>query len=143
VPGLGIVVTLVTLTLVGFLSSNVLGATLVELSERLLKRVPLVTLIYTSIKDLIDAFVGERRRFAEPVSVQLSADGSVRALGFVTRKRLDALGMPEYVAVYFPQSYNFAGNLVLVPANSVTPLAVSSSEVMTFVVSGGISGFGV
>ena len=68
--------------------------------------------------------------------------GGVRILGFVTRDALHALGMPEHVAVYFPQSYNFAGQLLVVPRDHVEILDVPSSEVMTFIVSGGISGFG-
>ena len=143
VPGLGLLVTMVTVTLVGFLSSNVIGGTLVDLGEQVLKKVPLVALIYSSIKDLIDAFVGEKRRFDQPVSVALSADGGLRALGFVTRRNLTVLGLHGHVAVYFPQSYNFAGNLVLVPAASVTPVDVPSAELMTFIVSGGVSGLGV
>lgn len=143
VPGLGILVTIATVTLVGFLSSNVIGSTFVDLGEQALKKVPLVALIYSSIKDLIDAFVGEKRRFDQPVSVALSGDGQLRALGFVTRRDLTALGLHGHVAVYFPQSYNFAGNLVLVPAVSVNPVDVPSSELMTFIVSGGVSGLGV
>jgi uncharacterized membrane protein len=142
-PGLGILVTMVAVTLVGFLSSNVIGGTFVDLGEQMLKKVPLVALIYSSIKDLIDAFVGEKRRFDQPVSVALSSDGTLRALGFVTRRNLTALGLHGHVAVYFPQSYNFAGNLVLVPASAVTPVDVPSAELMTFVVSGGVSGLGV
>src|SRR5690606_15495391 len=83
-----------------------------------------------------------KRRFDQPVSVGLDKEGSIRGLGFVTRKDLAALGLPEHVAVYFPQSYNFAGNVVLVPLTSVTPLTVGSGELMTFIVSGGISGLG-
>ena len=143
IPGLGLLVTVIALTLVGFLSSNVIGSTFVGLGEQLVKKVPLVALIYSSIKDLIDAFVGEKRRFDQPVSVALNSDGSMRALGFVTRRNLSALGLHDHVAVYFPQSYNFAGNLVLVPASSVANIDVPSSELMTFVVSGGVSGLGV
>lgn len=143
VPGLGLLVTFVAVTLVGFLSSNVIGSTFVDLGEQLLRKVPLVALIYSSIKDLIDAFVGEKRRFDQPVSVALTPDGNLKALGFVTRRNLTALGYHGHVAVYFPQSYNFAGNLVLVPASSVTPVDVSSAELMTFIVSGGVSGLGV
>src|SRR5690606_31138756 len=127
VPGLGLLVTFVAVTLVGFLSSNVIGSTFVDLGEQLLRKVPLVALIYSSIKDLIDAFVGEKRRFDQPVSVSLTPDGNLKALGFVTRRNLTALGYHGHVAVYFPQSYNFAGNLVLVPASSVTPVDVSSA----------------
>lgn len=142
-PGLGLLVTFVAVTLVGFLSSNVIGSTFVGLGEQLVRKVPFVALIYSSIKDLIDAFVGDKRRFDQPVSVAISPDGSLKALGFVTRHNLTALGLHGHVAVYFPQSYNFAGNLVLVPATSVTAVEVSSAELMTFIVSGGVSGLGI
>jgi uncharacterized membrane protein len=102
-----------------------------------------VKLVYSSIKDLINAFVGERKSFDKPVLVRLSPDDSVRALGFVTREALASLGLPEHVAVYFPQSYNFAGNLLIVPHDAIQPLSVSSGELMTFIVSGGVSGLGV
>lgn len=143
IPGLGVVVTVLIVGLVGFLSSNVIGSGVVETAERFLGRVPFVKLVYSSIKDLFNAFVGDKKNFDKPVLVQLTADARVRALGFVTRDGLVGLGMPEHVAVYFPQSYNFAGNLLIVPREVVEPLSASSGEVMTFVVSGGVSGFGV
>jgi uncharacterized membrane protein len=142
VPGLGFVIAVLAVTLIGFLTSNVVGRAGVELTDRLFRQLPLVKLLYTSIKDLLGAFVGERRKFDRPVSVALSPDGALRALGFVTRQDLPSLGSPEFVAVYFPQSYNFAGNLLLVAKGRLAALPLPSAEVMTFVVSGGISGFG-
>jgi uncharacterized membrane protein len=141
IPGLGLVVTLAVITFVGFLSSNVIGHTLVEEFERLIAKLPLTKLVYSSIKDLMGAFVGDRKRFDRPVSVSLTSDGAVRALGFVTREALGFLGMHRHLAVYFPQSYNFAGNLVLVPSERVEPLDTNSAELMTFIVSGGVSGY--
>jgi uncharacterized membrane protein len=143
IPGLGLVATLVLITLIGIGTSNVVGRTLVDLADALFGRLPLVKLVYTSIKDLVDAFVGDKRRFDVPVAVTLSPDSGARALGFVTRDGLGRLGMPDSVAVYFPQSYNFAGYLLLVPRSRVEPLDVPASEVMTFIISGGISGFGI
>lgn len=143
VPGLGVIATLGFITLVGFLSSNVIGSTVVGFAERMLGKVPLVKLIYSSLKDLIDAFVGERKRFDTPVAVRFSKDSPIRGLGFVTRRDLSCLGYPGHVAVYFPQSYNFAGNVVVVPTQLVERLDVPSGELMTFVVSGGVSGLGV
>ena len=143
VPGLGLVLTLALVGLVGFSSSNVIGRGILESTEHFLKRVPFVKLVYTSIKDLIDAFVGDKKSFDKPVLLRVSADTRARLLGFVTRDGLYGLGMPDYVSVYIPQSYNFAGNLVLVPREWIEPVEASSSEVMTFIVSGGVSGFGV
>jgi uncharacterized membrane protein len=88
----------------------------------------------------MSAFVGPERRFDRPVIVDLSPGGGVRAIGFVTRDSLAAYGLADSVAVYFPQAYNFAGQLVVVPRAAVKAIDVPSADVMTFVVSGGISG---
>jgi len=143
IPGLGLVVTLTLITLIGVLTSNVVGRSVVELADGLLGRLPLVKLVYTSIKDLVSAFVGDKRRFDVPVAVTLSPGSGARLLGFVTRDNLGRLGMPDLVAVYCPQSYNFAGYLLLVPRGQIEILQLPAAEVMTFVVSGGVSGFGV
>ncbi|HEV8244909.1 MAG TPA: DUF502 domain-containing protein [Polyangiaceae bacterium] len=142
VPGLGLLITLSLLTVIGFLTSNVIGRSAVDFADRVLQRLPLIKLVYNSLKDLVGAFVGDKRSFDRPVAVRLSAESSLRVLGFVTRDVLNGLKLPDHVAVYFPQSYNFAGYLLIAPRELVEPLEVSSSELMTFIVSGGISGFG-
>jgi uncharacterized membrane protein len=108
-------------------------------AEQVLGRLPLVKLLYGSMRDLVNAFVGEKKSFDRPVAVTLLAGSGLRALGFVTKDAL-SLGSEELCAVYFPQSYNFAGNLLLVPRAQVEPLGVSGSDLMAFVVSGGVSG---
>lgn len=140
IPGLGFALTLVLITAVGALASNVGGKRLVGVPERLLTRLPLVKLIYTSVRDLMAALVGERKRFNRPVVASLSADGSVKAFGFVTREDLSHFGLREHVAVYFPQSINFAGQLAILPRERVLPLDVQPSELLPFIVSGGIAG---
>jgi len=143
VPGLGFVITLGLITLVGFLTSSVIGSSVVEFTEHFMRRLPLVKLLYSSIKDLISAFMGQRATFNHPVTFQLSAESDIKALGFITRQSLAKLDLPGHVAVYLPQSYNVAGNLLLVPAERVQPVNVPTSEIVTFLVSGGISGLGV
>jgi uncharacterized membrane protein len=142
VPGLGFAVTIVLITLVGFLGSNLLTRSLVGLVERVLTRLPFVRLLYTSTKDLLNAFVGERRRFDKPVLVRLYPGVGARALGFVTQESLTRLGLTGHVAVYLPQSYNFAGQLLVVPAAEVERLPGESSDVMAFIVSGGVTALG-
>jgi uncharacterized membrane protein len=139
VPGAGFVVTIAAITLVGFLGSTILWSQFEGALEAVLDRLPFVRLLYSSTKDLLNAFVGEKRRFDSPVLVSLSADGAVRTFGFITQRSLGALGLAADVAVYFPQSYNFAGQLVVVPAARVAPLSAPSSEVLAFIVSGGVT----
>ena len=142
VPGAGFVATLLLITLVGFLASTLLTrslSALLAVIERAIGRLPFLRLLYTSTKDLLNAFVGEQRRFDRPVLVALGADSAVRVLGFVTQPSLSGLRLADHVAVYLPQSYNFAGNLLVVPAASVTPVAIESATAMAFVVSGGVT----
>jgi uncharacterized membrane protein len=143
IPGLGLVITVTFVTLVGFFSSSVIGRTVLDFTERILRGVPLVKLLYNSIKDLVGTFVGSKKGTNRPVKVRISTDLDCFVLGFVTREAVAELGSTDHVAVYFPQSYNFAGNLVLVPRKLIEPLDLPSSELMTFIVSGGVSGLGV
>jgi uncharacterized membrane protein len=143
IPGAGLLITLLLVTLVGAFTSNVVGRSIFDAADRQLKRLPLVKLIYTSIKDLIDAFMGDKKSFNRPVAVTLNPGSGLKALGFITRDGLSALDLPLHVAVYFPQSYNFAGYLAVVPREQVEALEVNSAELMTFIISGGVSGLGV
>lgn len=137
---LGIAASITVITFVGMLASNFLGYRIVALMERLVDRLPLVKLLYGSIKDVLGAFVGDKKSFDHPVVVSLTGDDHAKVVGFVTRKSMDFLGVEDHVAVYLPQSYNFAGNLILFPADQVKPLTAPSGDVMTFLVSGGVSG---
>jgi len=139
IPGLGLVVTLGLLTLLGFLASSVVGTRVISEIEKSLQGVPLIKILYNAIKDLIGAFVGNKKSFNRPVAVRLPGS-EVFMFGFATRDALQVPGFEGHVAVYFPQSYNFAGNVLVVPRASVQPLEVRSSEAMTFIVSGGVSG---
>jgi uncharacterized membrane protein len=138
-PGAGFVATVAVITLVGFLGSSFLTRSAVGFLERAMSRLPFVRLVYGSTKDLLNAFVGEKRRFDKPVLVRLFPGGNARALGFVTQETLALLGMAEHVSVYLPQSYNFAGQLLVFPVSDVEPLVAPSSEVMAFIVSGGVT----
>ena len=140
VPGIGFILTIGMLVLVGRLASNVFFRGALGSLEKVLTRTPFVKLVYTSLKDLIEAFMGEKKRFDQPVLVTLIPGGHAAAIGFVTRQNLDLLGLEDRVAVYFPQSYNFAGNLLIVPRSQIRPLHADSVDIMTFIVSGGVSG---
>jgi len=140
VPGVGLAATISLITLVGFLAGNFATRWVFRSLDGLLVRVPFVKLIYSSLRDLMDAFVGDRKRFGTPVRVFLDQGGGVAVLAFQTRDNLSPIGLPDHVAVYFPQSYNFAGNVFAVPRSRVEILDVDSTMVMTFIVSGGVTG---
>lgn len=138
-PGVGVAVMFVSIVLIGALATNFVGRRLVLLTDRVFARAPLVRLIYASIKDLLEAFVGDKKRFDKPVAVSLTESGDVRTLGFVTQEDLSFLSLEGSVAVYLPFSYSMAGSLVIVPAARVQRLETDSASVMALVVSGGVS----
>lgn len=138
IPGIGILMVIALITFMGYMASLFFAKPIFDWFERGLVSIPLVNLIYTSIKDLMGAFVGDKKKFSSPVKVQLS-DTFIR-LGFITQDDMSVVGEPDMVAVYFPHSYNVSGNVFLVPKDKVTPLiGVKSSDVMKFMVSGGVS----
>ncbi len=142
-PGLGLAiavpVTLVGITLIGMLASNFVGRKLFELVDRLFARMPLIKLLYSSLKDFIGACAGEKKSFDKPVVAELLPGGPLAA-GFITRESLEMLGLADHVAVYFPHSYNFSGYVLMLPSAKVRPVEVDSAEVMAFIVSGGVTG---
>jgi uncharacterized membrane protein len=140
IPGVGFLATILIITLTGFLVSNFLTKKLLLLFDRFMSRLPLVKLLYGSIKDLLNAFAGEKKSFNCPVLARLGSDSNAYVLGFVTCDSLEKFGLSEYISVYVPQSYNFAGQLLVFPRDQVRPLDTASSELMTFIVSGGVAG---
>jgi uncharacterized membrane protein len=138
-PGVGVAVMFVSIIIIGALASNFVGRRLLALTDTIFARAPLVRIIYASIKDLLEAFVGDKKRFDKPVTVSLTEDGGLKTLGFVTQEDLGFLGLPNSVAVYLPFSYSMAGSLVIVPAERVQRLETDSASIMALVVSGGVS----
>ncbi|HET7631318.1 MAG TPA: DUF502 domain-containing protein [Gemmatimonadaceae bacterium] len=139
IPGVGFVVTIALIILVGIAAQTFAARALSTGLDALFEKLPFVRLLYSSTRDLLNAFVGEHRRFDKPVLVTLGGGTGARVFGFVTQESLDMFGVSDSAAVYVPQSYNFAGNLIVFPVSHITPLAVESSRVMAFIVSGGVT----
>lgn len=139
-PGLGLAAAIVAITLVGALASNLVTKSLIATADHFLGRLPFVRLLYTSLKDLLNAFVGEQRRFNRPVRARIGeGDAQVYLLGFVTADTLEHLGLPGQVAVYVPFSYSVAGHVLILPTDRVEPVAVDAADAMAFIVSGGVT----
>lgn len=140
IPGLGLLTLLAIITFVGWLGTTFLYEPLAEIGEELLQRIPFLKTLYGAVKDLVEALVGNKRKFDRPVLVRLGDAMSVERVGFITQTDLSHLGVgPEKVAVYLPHAFNWSGNLYIVPAANVTPLDARAADVMKFVVSGGVS----
>jgi uncharacterized membrane protein len=139
IPGLGIVGVVVVILIAGVLVTNVITDPIKLWFNRWLNRLPLFKFLYSSIKDLTEAFVGEEKKFNEPVLVEVNEFG-LKKIGFLVQKDLTSLNLSGEVAVYFPYSYSFAGQVVIISSDKVKPIDKSAADMMKFVISGGVSG---
>lgn len=139
--GLGVIIIVAAITLVGYITSILFFKTATDWFDHLINKIPFVKLIYSSIKDLLGAFVGDKKKFDKPVLVLINKDNQLYRIGFITQNDLTSLGLVDMVVVYFPQSYAFAGDHFVVPKDNIRPLDVPGPVAMKFIVSGGVSGF--
>jgi uncharacterized membrane protein len=139
-PGVSLVIVIMLITMLGFIGSFLISSPVIRFFEKILEKTPLVNIVYTSIKDLVNAFTGEKSKFTKPVLVKFDKNIEAYKPGFVTDESLEKFGNSNLVAVYMPHSYNFSGNVFLVPKENVKRLDVSSVEFMKYIVSAGVSG---
>lgn len=141
IPGMGILIMVAVITILGYVGSKLMFSNLLDLLDDLLSKVPFIKIVYTSVKDFIEAFVGDKKKFTEAVMVEVSSSG-VCKLGFITQKDLTKLGIEGYIAVYFPLSYALTGEMYVVPKDKVKPITANSADLMKFIVSGGVTELG-
>jgi uncharacterized membrane protein len=141
IPGLGLIIVTSLITMIGYLASTYMAKPVFELMEELIMEVPLISMIYSSIKDLLAAFVGDKKKFNQPVLVEMQEGSELYKVGFMTQEDMSIMGHADKVAVYLPHSYNFSGNLYIVPRIRIRLLNLPSGDVMKFIVSGGVSGY--
>ena len=123
----------------GWLVPFLIKTPLVQFAQRIINSTPIVGIIYSSVKDLMSAFVGKNRKFGTPVLVSMDNEDVMHRLGFVTQESLSHLGIEDMVSVYMPSSYGMLGDLVIVPASKVRKIDGTSTDVMKFIVSGGVT----
>jgi uncharacterized membrane protein len=136
---LGLFFTLGFIFVLGILASSFLFKSIFTYLEDKLEHVPFIRHIYSPVKDFINAFVGNKRRFNKPVMVLTNPIANISEIGFITHEDLTNLNIKDTVAVYLPLSYSLSGKLVLVPKANVKPLEMDAAEAMKFVLSGGVT----
>jgi len=139
IPGLGIVIIVALLIIIGFIGQTFIARPFKYLFNKLLKKIPILKVLYSAFKDLFTAFVGEERKFNKPVKVIVNKLLQIEKLGFLTEEDLSLIHDDDKVAVYFPHSYNWSGELVLVPRNLIVEIDIPPAEVMKFIVSAGVA----
>ena len=139
IPGLGLIIIIILLIIIGFLGQTILAKPFTHLFDKLMKRIPILKVIHSAFNDLFSAFVGKERKFNKPVLVLVNKTLGLEKLGYLTEEDLSLIENTDRVAVYFPHSYNWSGELFLVPRELVRPIDVPPADVMKFIVSAGVA----
>ena len=139
IPGMGFIVVIALVLFVGWISSLFFFSRLVAVLDTILEKTPGVKFIYSSVKDFLEAFAGNKKKFDKPVLVNVdSAD--IWRIGFITQPNAHEFGMPAHVTVYVPHSYAISGITYIVPRERIRLLDnLSASDAMKYTVSGGVT----
>jgi len=137
-PGIGIAIILGAIFIIGVFGTSLITRPIIGLVDTIAERTPGFKIIYSSIKDLLEAFVGEKKKFNKPVRIEVEGEG-IYKIGFVTSDSLDSLQMEGYCSVYIPFSYTFTGHLYVVHTSKITPIDGNPTDIMKFVASGGVT----
>ncbi len=140
IPGIGFIVVIVGVTIIGWVGSSIISKPLFNLIDDFLSSLPFIKIIYTSVKDLMEAFVGEKKKFSKPVVVEFTE--GVYKPGFITQDDLFEINLPGLVGVYFPHSYAFSGNLFFIDKAKIKLYEGNPTDFMKFIVSGGVTEIG-
>jgi len=140
IPGIGIAIVFVGMAILGYLASHIIFFSFENLLDRIMKRAPLVKAIYFSVKDIISLFSDKGEKLGKPVKVCIQRDPVQYRFGFMTQSDISVLGFgEEMISVYLPFSYGIMGNQLAVNRKDVEFLDLPASEVMKFIVSGGVT----
>jgi len=138
IPGLGLLITIVAVTLLGFVGGTVFARPLMTLINKFIVKLPVIKDLYLPLKDFFGALIGKEKKFNTPVLVKVNNISNLEKIGFITQETLSDLGIEgKKVAVYFPHSYAFSGELFIVPAEYVSRLNIPSSVALKFILTGG------
>lgn len=138
--GLGFLIVITTVTLVGYLGTRFFFAKAIDAFNHLLEHTPGIKHIYSSVKEIMGSFVGDKRKFNKPVWVRVHNEPEIWRIGFLTQKSMDNFGMEDKVAVYMPHAYAISGWVIVVDKSETKPVTkMDAAEAMKFAVSGGVT----
>lgn len=139
--GIGFILVIGIVTAIGYLGTRLfIGRMVIDAFDYMLQNMPGINFIYTAIKDVLDSFMGDKKRFNEPVWVRTNTTPEMWRIGFLTQKDLAYVGMAGKVAVYMPHSYAISGWVIVVESENVKPVTkMNAAEAMKFAVSGGVT----
>ncbi len=139
IPGIGLVITFTVIALLGWIGQSILFEPIGRFVNKIFEKAPIVKMLYSALTDFFNAFVGEKKKFTRPVLVKVNMVSELHKVGFITADDLSDLGLKDMVAVLFPHSYNWSGEMFIVPKEHITPINLPPGEVMKFALTGGVT----
>jgi len=138
IPGLGIILTVVLIYILGFLVTNFLGRKIFNLGERIVKKVPIVNIIYTTLKQITDTFTkGSTDAFEGAVYIQYPRQG-LWTMAFISGESKTKDGVPYY-HLFVPTTPNpTSGFFLMIPQADTVATGMSVEEGLKTIISGGL-----
>lgn len=146
VPGLGVTLVVAGVFVVGLLMYPLLTRILLDGIDQVLRKIPLIGMVYSPIRDLMDMLGGDvTDKFGQVVMVTVPGTG-LETIGFVmqndTAKMPDGFSKDDHVVVYLQMSYQIGGYCFVVPRSSIRPVDMSVQQAIRWVLMAGVSGGG-
>lgn len=142
-PGLIFFTVIFGTTFIGYFGNKfIIGRLIVDGVDYVLEHIPGIKFIYTSLKDVLGSFVGDKKKFNVPVWVKTNETPEIWRIGFLTQSDMSVVHLDQMVAVYLPHSYAVSGWVIITKYNNIKGVTgMSAAEAMKFAVSGGVAGF--
>lgn len=145
IPGLGLLIAVVCITMIGFLGKNLIGRSIVNVGESVLHRTPLVRTLYKSLKQIFETVLKDQSTSFKKVGLIEFPGPGTWALVFISTEaqgelasRFDAMG-EEMMAVFLPPTpVPTAGFLIFVPKNKIIMLDMTPEDAAKLLISGGL-----
>lgn len=141
-PGIGFVTIISFITLIGFIGDKFfLTRWIIALFDIVLEKIPGIKFIYSSSKDVISSFVGDKKKFDKPVWVRTQMQPEIWRIGFLTQPEIDIEENNKKVAVYLPHAYAISGWVIVTQLENIKIIKdMTPAQAMKFAVSGGVAG---
>ena len=138
IPGLGIILTVLLIYILGFLVTNFLGRKIFNIGERIVKKVPIVNMIYTTLKQITDTFTkGSTDAFEGAVYIQYPRQG-LWTMAFISGESKTKDGVPYY-HLFVPTTPNpTSGFFLMIPQADTVPTGMSVEDGLKTIISGGL-----